>query len=86
MGGIGCATIHHDESLTFSLWRITGAVNGWPAGDATRPHRSGGAWSDTVAVTPRAGRLWAFQDGYAWRWHGYVCGNATVTRTPSRNQ
>jgi hypothetical protein len=37
------ASIHHGESLTFSLWRITGAVNGWPVKDAIRPHRSGGA-------------------------------------------
>ncbi len=50
------ASVHRCESLTFSLWRISGAVNGGLVGDATRPHRSGGAWSGTVAVTPRAGR------------------------------
>ena len=52
-----CTSIHRAESLTFSLWRITGAVNGWPVEHATRPHRSGGTWSGTVAVTPRSGRL-----------------------------
>jgi hypothetical protein len=38
-----CGSIHREESLTFSLWRITGVVNGWPVGDAIRPHQSGGA-------------------------------------------
>jgi len=38
-----CASIHRCKSLIFSLWRINEAVNGWPVGDATRPHRSGGA-------------------------------------------
>ena len=45
------ATIHRCESLTFALRLITGTVNGVRDADATRPHRCGGAWSVTVAVT-----------------------------------
>ena len=86
------AAIHRCESLTFSLWRLTGAVNGWPVEHATRPHRSGGAWSGTVAVTPRCGRLRAdsLQAGYRADEpqcrYGYVGGHASEARTTSRNQ
>jgi hypothetical protein len=60
----------------------------WLAGGRTRPGPTGVAGPGLVPLrSPHApaGR-WAFQDGYAWRRHGYVCGNATVTRMPSRNQ
>lgn len=87
-----CTSIHHAESLTFSLWRLTGAVNGWPVEHAARPHRSGGAWPGTVAVTPRSGRLRAdsLQAGYRADEpqcrYGYVGGHASEARTTSRNQ
>lgn len=50
------------------------------------PAGCGEACSWTVAVTPRTSRLVGHFGGYAWGWHGYVCGNASEARTPSRNQ
>ena len=61
-------------------------VNGAAGADAARPRLIGEAWSVTGAVTPRTGRPVGQFGGYAWGQHGYVCGHASLARTPFRNQ